>query len=52
MTATLNTAMLAGAWANDLAPATPRHVRDRGVEASDTSVPPRAVTLISRSVQT
>jgi hypothetical protein len=53
MTATtLNTAMLAGAWAKHLAPATPRHACDRGVEASDTSVQPRADTLISTSVQT
>ena len=53
MTATtLNTSMLAGAWAKDLAPATPRHACDRGVEVSDTSVQPRADTLISRSVQT
>jgi hypothetical protein len=53
MTATtLNTATPAGAWAKDLAPATPRHACDRGVEASDTNVQPRAATLISRSVQT
>ena len=53
MTATtLNTAMLAGAWAKDLAPATPRHAFDRHVEASDTSMQPRADTLISWSVQT
>jgi len=53
MTATtLNTAMPTGAWAKDLAPATPRHACARGVEASDTSVQPRPDTLISRSVQT
>ena len=53
MTATpLNTAMPAGAWAKDLAPATPQHACDRGVEASDTSMQPRADTLISWSVQT